>query len=319
MQQLVLKTYPKNDYLFRKWLLSNNKFIDIYNKLGIPKLFDVSLRDGLQALPIDEQNQYTFDSKKELYKNIYYAYKPINIEIGSIVSKKILPIMENSKELFNYVHNHQLQKIKTNNYLLIPNKYNLFKLIYDNKYKNFSFITSVSNSFQKKNTKKTLDENIEEIEKMFHLIDYNYNNDYKIKLYISCINECPIEGKINNDIVINEILKYKKYNIENICLSDTCGTLDIVDFEYIIDKCNTLGIPYSNFSLHLHVKDDRKDIVKKIIHKAFDKKIMNFDVSVLKSGGCSVTIDNNKLLPNLSYELFYESLVDYIENNINHL
>jgi hypothetical protein len=88
--------------------------------------------------------------------------------------------------------------------------------------------------------------------------------------------------------------------------------LELDDFEYIVDTCNFFGIPFSKFSLHLHVKPDRKNIVKEIIHKALDRKIVIFDVSLLESGGCSVTMDENKLTPNLSYELYFESLIDYI-------
>ena len=40
--------------------------------------------------------------------------------------------------------------------------------------------------------------------------------------------------------------------------------------------------------------------------------LRSFDVSALKSGGCSVTINKSKLAPNLSYELYYKSLATYI-------
>jgi pyruvate/oxaloacetate carboxyltransferase len=137
-----------------------------------------------------------------------------------------------------------------------------------------------------------------------------------IKLYVSCINECPISGKINNDFIVNRILKLNKMNVDNICLSDTCGTLNVDDFEYIVDACNFFGLPSHKLSLHLHVKNGSEDIVEKIIHKALDKRIIDFDVSLLETGGCSVTMNTNQIAPNLSYELYYKSLVNYIEKNI---
>ena len=136
-------------------------------------------------------------------------------------------------------------------------------------------------------------------------------------MYISCINQCPLAGKIDNDVIVHEILKYSNVNIESFCLSDTCGTLELEDFEYIVDTCNFFGLPFSKMSLHLHVKPERTHIVKQIIHLALSKKIINFDVSILETGGCSVTMDKNLLAPNLSYNLYYESLVDYIEKKIN--
>ena len=96
------------------------------------------------------------------------------------------------------------------------------------------------------------------------------------------------------------------------CLSDTCGTLKVEDFIYIVDRCYSQGIPYELFSLHLHVKPEREDEIKKIMYAALDRKITQFDVSHLTSGGCSVTIDSKDLAPNLSYDLYYDTLINYI-------
>ena len=138
-----------------------------------------------------------------------------------------------------------------------------------------------------------------------------------IKLYVSCINECPISGKIDNDFIVNKLLTINKMNVDNICLSDTCGTLDLEDFEYIVDTCKSFGLPYNKLSLHLHVKNGREDIVEKIIHKALDRRIIDFDVSLLETGGCSVTMNKNQIAPNLSYDLYYKSLVNYIEKKLD--
>jgi hypothetical protein len=106
-------------------------------------------------------------------------------------------------------------------------------------------------------------------------------------------------------------------NVENICLSDTCGTITTEDFEYIIESCLFFGLAPRKFSLHLHVKNDRKNEVESLIHKALDFKINKFDVSYLKTGGCSVTMKKTNLSPNLSYDLYYKSFVSYIEKKCN--
>ena len=60
------------------------------------KYFDVSLRDGLQS-----QNRiYTLNEKKDLLHKIIDIYKPQSIEIGSLVSSKVLPQMDKSIELY---------------------------------------------------------------------------------------------------------------------------------------------------------------------------------------------------------------------------
>jgi isopropylmalate/homocitrate/citramalate synthase len=317
---------------FQKFL-NNPQNKSFYNKLGPPKLFDVSLRDGLQTFKSENDlKKFNLEYKKRLYNEIYFEHFPANIEVGSLVSKKTLPILADSMEFLQYLEERNKQEMdnvfididinKTNNFILIPNVKHLYTILDKPFVKNISFITSVSNSFQKKNTRMDLNQSKNELSKMIEILDENEKNntyaiDYFIKLYVSCINECPIEGKLDNDQVVHEILKLNNMNIDTICLSDTCGTLEVEDFEYIVDTCNFFGIPFSKMSLHLHVKNDRKQIVKEIIYKALDRKIIQFDVSLLESGGCSVTMEASQLANNLSYDLYYDTIIDYVGKKTN--
>ena len=315
----MMTNYPKCTHSFIKLCTSNKKFFNEFVKLGNIRPFDVSLRDGIQSLNVSEQEQFTTKIKKELYNHIISNFKPKNIEIGSCVNKKILPIFNDTAELFAFAEgNNKYHENLINNYILVPNENQLLNAIKTGA-KNFSFITSVSNSFQLKNTKMTLEESDKNIYNMLYLLDDSpkFKEMPSIKLYVSCINECPIVGKIDNDFIVNRLLNLNKMNVDTICLSDTCGTLNDEDFEYIFDTCHYFGIPTSKFSLHLHVKNGREKEVEKIIHTALDRKIINFDVSLLDSGGCSVTMDKNKLAPNLSYDLYYKSLFTYILKKSN--
>ena len=105
------------------------------------KFFDVSLRDGLQSL----KRIYSLNEKKELFHKIINKYNPHCIEIGSIVSPKVLPQMHNSLELFSHVNKMGLPNI----YMLTPNLKSVDVGI-KHGVKNFSLITSVSDEFQKK-------------------------------------------------------------------------------------------------------------------------------------------------------------------------
>jgi hydroxymethylglutaryl-CoA lyase len=203
--------------------------------------------------------------------------------------------------------------LKPNNYILIPNSKKLETVIRKSYLKNFSFITSVSNNFQEKNTKKNLDETRKDIFNMILMLENERKDKYKIKLYISCINECPIEGKLSKQHIVKHLIPLFSIGVDKICLSDTCGTLDHIEFDEIIKELLVNNISLHKIGLHLHVKDE--EIVEKIIHKALDYGIMDFDVSILKSGGCSVTMNRESICPNLSYDLYYKSLVNYIIEN----
>ena len=167
----------------------NKNYFNNNNNL---KLFDVSLRDGLQS----QKKIYSLEEKKVMLKEIINNYNPESIEVGSIVSDKVLPQMSNSIELYKYAKN---LNNNTKYYLLIPNKKKL-EIALDNKVNNMSFISSFSNSFQKKNINKSLNETKDELEKINKiLIDKNL---YENKLYLSCFNDCPIEGEINSFDII---------------------------------------------------------------------------------------------------------------------
>jgi hypothetical protein len=291
---------------FNKWLLSNPNYYYIYCQLGKPKPFDVTLRDGLQGLPLEQQVKYNLNTKTTIYNELK-SCELENIEIGSIVSDKIYPIFSDTLSFFSLV-NTPTSILPINNYILIPNfnKYN--KVCKTSQIKHFSLLSSVSNTFQLSNTHMTLQQSDEDIS---NILKQDLMNS-TFKLYVSCIKECPIEGIINNDFIVNRLLKLNKFNVNKLCLSDTCGSLIANDLEYIITTCYKFGMVPSNFSLHLHVKPNRETEVEQLIHKALDLHIIDFDVSFLETGGCAKVLGNNNIKPNLSYELYYNSLKSYI-------
>jgi hypothetical protein len=75
------KIYPTCFKDFSHWILSKPIYNDFYQSLGQPKPFDVTLRDGLQGLTKEEQKDYTFEKKINLYKEILLNHNPKNFEI----------------------------------------------------------------------------------------------------------------------------------------------------------------------------------------------------------------------------------------------
>ena len=63
------------------------------------RLFDVTLRDGLQSIP----KIYSLKDKIDLGIDIIVNKNPCAIEVGSIVSPKIVPQMKDSIELFKEI------------------------------------------------------------------------------------------------------------------------------------------------------------------------------------------------------------------------
>lgn len=317
---MLSNSYPKCIHSLNKWLQECGKRQELYHKIS-PQLFDVTLRDGLQTISKEMEHLWTTQEKKTMYHRIKFNHCPKHIEIGSLANPKLMPIFADSLELHNSIKDDMklipINSVHNNLFLLTPSL-NAIKRVIDKKVDNFSFITSVSNAFQKKNTNKNILETKKELQLICDEVQrYNADKKIKTKLYISCINDCPLTGQIDNDYIVNELLLYEKnYPINELCLSDTCGTLKFEDFEYIIDNCLYFGLPAKKLSLHLHYSAKNLENTKQIIHYAFDKNINKFDVSMLEGGGCSMTMSEEKCSNNLSYDLFYKFLVDYIAKRI---
>jgi isopropylmalate/homocitrate/citramalate synthase len=321
MSSIIPKIYPKCINTFNKWLNDYPEYYRIYKHIGSPTAFDVSLRDGIQSLP-----SMSFEEKITMYNQIYKYHQPKNMEIGSIVSKKVLPIFQDSLKLYEYadslkytIDNSNL--IVSNNWMLVPNEEQFNKIQTMKNMPNLSFITSVSDKFQLKNTKMTIDESLQNIRNIITRIDdsiTSYTTIPKLKIYVSCISECPVDKKnISEKKIMETLLKVNSLKPDLICLSDTCGSLQLDNFNKIMYTSILHRIPLHKYCLHLHVKNGSEEKVESLIESALNYGITHFDVSFLESGGCSVTIDKKDLSPNLSYILFYKSLVNYIINMSN--
>jgi hypothetical protein len=258
------------------------------------------------------------DSRDKLFNfnKIISNMEPKKLEVGSLVSNKILPIMSDTPEIYkecirkiSYINEEkrftECEELEIPDiYVLIPVKETRINEAKKLGMHNISIMSSVSESFMNKNTNMS----INDVKEGLKMLDWTNH----IKVYLSCVNECPIEGIIDNNKVIDEIIyyakNYKKYRINELCLSDTCGTLKFDDYKYILDGCIEQQIPMQLLSLHLHV--DNTVELEKIIRYSLSKNINCFDVSSLEEGGCSVTIKKPK--KNLSYDLFYDILLRYM-------
>lgn len=324
-----MAAYPKCANTFTKLLLQESELFTklMNNNLNNIKLFDVTLRDGLQSLSISEQKVLTIQDKMKIHKNIINNYNPKKIEIGSLVNNKILPVFKDTEKLFKNIQEDSISNENQTHYYVLVSNLLYLKQAINIGVKNFSFITSSSNSFQLKNTKMSLEENFNHLKTMMSILDAEMKKKnsidknkilqdtlipYKVKLYVSCINECPIDGKIPVTNIIDKLLELNDLNFDKICLSDTCGTLTNKDFTEIIKNITKNGVESNKLSLHLHINPEREDEIEEIVHTAFDYGIYEFDVSHNGTGGCTVTMDKNKIYPNMNYEQFYKFLINYI-------
>jgi isopropylmalate/homocitrate/citramalate synthase len=278
------------------------------------KQFDVSMSDGLQSIP----KNYTLSEKKTILHNILNTYKPNSLEIGSIISPRIVPQMKHSYELYKYandIYNKDNKDNKDNNnnckfYLSVPPTKNYLNNAKSLNIRNISLMTSISDDYQQKYFNQSIQKTKEIIKETLK----EPNTFDNVKLYVSCITNCPIKGIQDKDHIINQLYEYLHIDgITEVCLTDTCGNIRFCDFKHIIDYLGIdMNYKLDKLSLHLHCNYEKKYYTTdRIIDYAMYNNIYKFDVSSFEYiyfGNSYLDIDVKKFNNNLTYDRLYEGI-----------
>ena len=286
-----MNIYPNTYRAFIKWCNSNK----LYGKYYITKLSDIRLNDV--TLRTNTSNNFIFFDKVQLFHEISYNHNPKSIEIGPIKFRNSEMIRFNEINLYDYIINHQnlLKNLNKDIYVMIPNIETLLQLLQveedTNFYKNLSFF-----SYSKKQQEVQMNKILYFLNNLKGEYKYENNDFFKTKINVTLDSD--------HDLMIHQMLKYHKYNINTICFSDPKSIINEEKFEYIIRSVNYNGIPYSQLSLDLYINKNEK-LIKKIVHQALDYGIKEFNVSLINQG-----------TKNITYEIFYKFLIDYIVENV---
>ena len=297
-------------------ILQNTKYINkIINTMNYKKkinIYEMFMRDGLQSL----SKSYTLNDKIYFYNEISKC-KFKNIEFGSTTNPRILPQMEDSYLLWDYIKD--TNKKNKNLTMLITDKKSLIKSL-EEGITSFGLLSSVSDSFSMSNLKKNASTSFEEIIQQFDFI-YNYNYDlnenrkYHVRLYLSCAfgsYKEPLDINYINNLyniclkIYDRIIFYKlDYTKIDIVLCDTMGILNKDIIHAILKEITKIKDIDRYISLHLHTNNN----FYKFIDIALSYKIYKFDSSILNIGGCPFSGKEN--IGNINTL----SLAKYLEEN----
>ena len=272
---------------------------------NLVKIFDVTLRDGIQNLKTTSSKPIFTSGMKLQIMNRLIGANVKQVEFGSNVSLKITE-MANTKDVVDSFDVYKPEPdVKL--CLLVPNykKYvETFKWKNSQHINNYSLITACSEGFIKKNTQMTFNQNLEEIDKILH----DTNN--KFRLYVSCCFGCPIEGQTTSTHLDNLKTIVNKYssnvNINEIVLSDTIGSYNMNQ----LDEYMRLYKSSKKISLHIHSDEHDKNIPSIVENYMFD--IVSIDTSMGNIGGCP-SVEKAKVKPNLS-TLKVAEIINGLEN-----
>ena len=180
-----------------------------FNFMNQIQVNEVGPRDGLQNI----DTILNIGERLQLIQSLERA--GINsLEVGSFVSSKAVPAMDNTDALLEKLTN------KNSDYsVLIPNIYG-YKQAKENKVKEVCLVLCATESMNKENINKSIDETIVEFKEIIYMAR---RDKIKTKIYISVAFECPYEGPVNSQYVYDLTKEFVSYGINEVVIADTIG------------------------------------------------------------------------------------------------
>jgi hydroxymethylglutaryl-CoA lyase len=270
----------------------------------------------MQKLKIIECPRDAMQSIKEFIptdKKIKYVQSLLEvgfdtIDVGSFVSKKVIPQLSDTVEVIDSL---DLLDKKSKLLVIIANIKGAEIASKYNKISYVGFPFSISENFQMRNTNKTINESF------LNLIEINKivsRSQKKLVVYLSMCFGNPYGEVWNLDIIDKSISKLVDNGFNLISLSDTIGSATPLIIEKVY-RFFSLKYPQVEFGLHLHT---HPRLWRDKIDASFGSGCKRIDGAIQGFGGCPMASD--KMIGNMPTE----KIISYcqeknIETRINPL
>ncbi len=249
-------------------------------------------RDAMQGM-----SDFIDTSLKVEYINLLLKCNFDVLDVGSFVSPKAIPQMKDTAEVLDKI---EFSKSNTELLTIVANLKGAEKAIEFEQVGVLGFPLSVSNTFQLRNTNKSIEDSILELDKIASLAA---SKNKKIVVYLSMGFGNPYNDFWNTDILSDYISKLtSELSISTIALSDTIG---IATPDLVFKVFNELNKSSFNteLSAHLHVQPNK---ATEILDAAFKGGCRRFDGAIKGFGGCPMAED--KLTGNMPTEIMLDWL-----------
>jgi hydroxymethylglutaryl-CoA lyase len=232
-------------------------------------IIEVSPRDGLQSESI-----FISSEKKIEYIRLLSAAGLSEIEITSFVSPRWVPQMADHE-----IVTAALQKDQNNGYsVVVPNQCG-----YENAQrlgvKRMAFLTAASDVFCEKNLGCSY---LESIRRVTNLLSHSQQESLWRRVYISCVFDCPYEGLIEQDRVLQVVNLMIQAGADEVCLGDTIGSGTPERTQRMLESIKS-RVPLEKVAVHFH---DTHARALDNIRVALEMGIRRVDASLSGLGGC---------------------------------
>ena len=233
-------------------------------------------RDAMQGI-----KNFIPSEKKILYINQLLKVGFDTIDFGSFVSPKAIPQL---KDTALVIEGLELDNTSSKLLAIIANIRGAVDACAFQEINNLGFPLSVSEIFQKRNTNKSIDQALNNIEKIHNLC---INNHKDLIVYLSMAFGNPYNEKYHPDIVAELTERLFNLGIRIVALSDTIGVAHSDNIAQLFSVLIS-EYPQIEFGAHFHTT---KDSWEKKIQVAFQNGCQRFDGALKGYGGCPMAKD----------------------------
>lgn len=220
------------------------------------------------------------------------------LDFGSFVSPKAIPQMADTKEVLPQL---DLSNTDTKLLAIIANTRGAEDAVVYEQISYLGFPFSISETFQQRNTNKSMAESLVQVGETQNLC---LKNNKQLVVYISMGFGNPYGDEYNAEIAIKWVDKLAAMGIKTIAMSDTVGMAQPANIEYIF-KSLVPQFQGVNIGAHFHSTYDKWE---EKIDTAYNSGCVRFDSAMKGIGGCPMA--NDDLVGNIATE----NIISWCEN-----
>ncbi|MBB6458993.1 beta/alpha barrel domain-containing protein [Flammeovirga kamogawensis] len=232
------------------------------------------------------------------YLNLLLEVGFDTLDFGSFVSPKAIPQMKDTKEVLAGLN---LDKSTTKLLAIVVNKRGAEEAAQYNEIRYLGFPLSVSETFQQRNTKKSISEAKLLLKDIISICE---ENDKEPVVYLSMSFGNPYNEDISFDQVLKMALDLKEMGVKIISFADTIGNASVKDIQDLFEKASKI-LPNTELGVHLHCNPNMAfDLAK----GSLEAGCLRIDTAIGGLGGCPMAKDD--LTGNLATEYLIQALTD---------
>lgn len=234
-------------------------------------------RDAMQSI-----KEFIPTDKKIKYVQSLLEVGFDTIDVGSFVSKKVIPQLSDTGEVIDSL---DLSNKKSELLVIIANIKGAEITSHYNQISYVGFPFSISENFQMRNTNKTINESFTSLVEINKIVS---GSQKKLVVYLSMCFGNPYGEVWNLDIIDKSISKLVDHGFNLISLSDTIGSATPLVIEKVYQYFSQ-KYPEVEFGLHLHT---HPKFWRDKIGASFDSGCHRIDGAIQGFGGCPMASDN---------------------------